>query len=509
MNFKKGWHWFLLAAVLGAMALAYDYPDILTRRPQGLHAWRQADCLSITLNYKDTDTPFHRPQIHYLGHHGDGGAMSDFPLLHFTMGRIWRSTGTQEWMFRAMVLSLFFLAMFMLHGMLRRLLKDDFLSVFIVALLFTSPMLAYYANNFLMNVPAWSMATIGWVLFWMNVTKASRGALVTSIAAFLFAGLLKATAALSLVAVTCVLLIQHVPLGTRILGGSPVPHSGWGLGLMLSSIAGLAVWYGYAHAYNSANDSGVFLVGTLPVWSVPEQEFRDTLEAIRVHLRRDYFRPFVYPLLLLAMVSIAFAPHRVPRLVLAVLALLVLGGASISVLFFGALKEHDYYSLDQLVVIPFLLLAGVLALPERLRRASRHWGSRLSMIAILVHCSDFARMRMEDRYAGWMNHEYLERVHWYGTMGPSLAELGITKGSRVISLPDPSFNITLYLMDRKGWTDFDSLSHHPQRIERLKALGAEFLFVHDEQALERLRSVPMESLGSHGPIRIFRLKEGN
>lgn len=507
MSFKEGWHWFLLAALLGSMAVTYGYPDILTKRPQGLHAWRQADCLSITLNYKDTDTPFHRPRIHYLGHHGDGSAMSDFPLIHFAIGRIWRSTGQQEWIFRALVLSLFCIAMFMLHGMLCGLLRDHFSSLFIVTLVFTSPMLAYYANNFLMNVPAWSMAIIGWAFFWKALERGSRGMLMACLAAFLFAGLLKATAALSLLTLTAILVMHHVPLGRKILGRIQVPHAAWGLGLSLVSILFLAGWYVYAHNYNSANDSGVFLVGTLPIWSVPDHEFRETLDAIRIHLRRDYFRPFVYPLLALALISAALGLQRAPRLLLVISTLLLLGTLSISVLFFGALKEHDYYSLDQLVLVPFLLAAGFLALPDRMRRVLQHWGARLVMLAVLIHCTDFARRRMEDRYAGWMNHEYLERVHWYGTLAPTLETLGISKDSRVISLPDASFNITLYLMDRTGWTDFDSLSHHPDKIRHYKAMGAEYLFVHDEQTLQRLGPVAKQKIGSHGPIQIFRLED--
>lgn len=64
-------HYFAIFIIL-FVSFYYGYNQYLFYEPQSSHKWRQADCLSITLNYHQYDIPFHEPQVHNLTSGGGG-----------------------------------------------------------------------------------------------------------------------------------------------------------------------------------------------------------------------------------------------------------------------------------------------------------------------------------------------------------------------------------------------------------------------------------------------------
>lgn len=493
--------------LMAIMSLTYGYQDILLRRPQGIHQWRQADCLSITLNYSKPDARVLDSRIHYLGRLGNGKTISEFPLFYYAIGKLWRHTGQSEPIFRAIVLALFYGGMFALFITIAGILKDNMAALFVVGLLFTSPMLAYYANNFLMNAPALSLVFIGWYCIWAYSRYKRKGILFLGVFFFLIAGTLKASAALSLLVLLCLVLISNTRVKQRFLGSFVLPHHGSVLGTFIISLAALFGWYSYAHAYNTANANAIFLVGVLPIWDLDSSAIHSVLSGVKVHFLRDYFRPFLYPVFVALTIPIILFWRNVPRVVLTSMGLLLLGSIAIALLFFQALREHDYYSLDQLIIVPFLLVCSFIALDRRFPGVSRTWWVQVVMIALLIHCTDFARRRMIDRYSGWMNAEYIDHTRDFGSIEPYLEQLNITKEDRVVCLPDPSPNITLYLMDRKGWTDFDSLSYYPERMQNPIRLGAKYLLVYKKSVYSRpgLYRYLANPIGHYKNIDIYRL----
>ena len=499
----------LLVVVLVAMSLVYGYPEILGRRPQGLHTWRQSDCLSITLNYFRSDLPINQSRIHYLGELGTGRTISEFPLLHYGIGHLWRMTGQSELLFRAVVLLFFACGMYALFRTLSCLLNDHILSVFIVALLFTSPMLVYYANNFLMNVPALSAAFVGWFLISKYWRSHRRSTVLVGLGLFTLAALFKATSALSLLSILGILVLDMFLPRWGLLSTVPYGHKRLAFVSIAIALALLGAWYSYAASYNAVNGNAIFLVGILPIWDLTPLGINEVLRGVRVHLERDYFRPVLYPVFLFALFAIWRYRKAMPKVLVGLLGLVVFGIISICLLFFQALREHDYYSLDQLIVVPLALALGAQAVSTRFPGILRSRWAQLTMLILLIHCTDFARRRMADRYGGWMNAQYLSYQKPFGEIAPYLTELGIAPDDRVISLPDPSPNNTLYLMNRSGWTDYDSLSFHPERINRLIDLHAKYLFVFKPEVYARRGMEPYltNPIGHYRNIDVYRLPE--
>ena len=95
----------------------------------------------------------------------------------------------------------------------------------------------------------------------------------------------------------------------------------------------------------------------------------------------------------------------------------------------------------------------------------------------------------------------------YFDIEPYLNEVGVKKDDLVISVPDGSLNVSLYLMNRYGWTN---LYHNPLKvndIEDLKKEGAKFLIIGDEGNLQdtTLKNYLQDPVGKYGEISIFRL----
>ena len=90
----------------------YDFHKIISLEPQSIHAWRQSDCVSFALNYCMEDRGLLEPSIHFIGGNDNGKTVSEFPIVYYTIGKIWRITGQHEFIYRGFVLALFFFRAF-------------------------------------------------------------------------------------------------------------------------------------------------------------------------------------------------------------------------------------------------------------------------------------------------------------------------------------------------------------------------------------------------------------
>src|SRR6188768_4374760 len=75
------------------------YSKTLFFRPSSTHQWRQTDCLSITKNYYEEGMHFFEPKIHYQGPK-DGHAVSELPILNYTVAALWKVFGEHEFIYR-------------------------------------------------------------------------------------------------------------------------------------------------------------------------------------------------------------------------------------------------------------------------------------------------------------------------------------------------------------------------------------------------------------------------
>src|ERR1035438_6797900 len=203
----SGW---IFVVLFITFSLSYHYDTILFLHPQSVHMWRQCDCLSITMNYFQDNNTFLQPSVHNLGRDGTGKTAGECPLLYFSIGQLWKIFGYHEYIYRLIILLFFFFGLFAFFKMLENKLRDSVLALLFSFLLFTSPSIVFYANNFLMNIPAFSLALTGLYFFFKFIETTKTRYLYLFAISYAFAGLLKVTSLLSFAAIFGLFLFELI-----------------------------------------------------------------------------------------------------------------------------------------------------------------------------------------------------------------------------------------------------------------------------------------------------------
>ena len=94
---------------------------------------------------------FFQPEVHNLVSDGrtSGYAVGECPLFYYFIAGLYKIFGQHDLIYRLVNTLLFFLGLFALYKMLEQWLGDSFWSMAVPVLLFTSPVVVYYANNYL------------------------------------------------------------------------------------------------------------------------------------------------------------------------------------------------------------------------------------------------------------------------------------------------------------------------------------------------------------------------
>jgi hypothetical protein len=106
-------------------------------------------------------------------------------------------------------------------------------------------------------------------------------------------------------------------------------------------------------------------------------------------------------------------------------------------------------------------------------------------------------------------HEKYERtLNALTSITPYLRELGIQRTDPVLSLPDGSPNITLYMMDQKGRSEYGlKRPDGTHRIDEFIESGMQYLIINDPGYLnnEFIKPYITNKIGEYENIQIFRL----
>jgi hypothetical protein len=472
----------VLLIIILCFAYFYNYQEILTLRPQGPHQWRQCDCLSITSKFYLNESSFFQPEVYNLLHDNEGKTASDFPLVYYIVSLLWKIFGKHEWIYRLLNFILSIFGMLALLRIFEGFLKESFWSLFSVGILFTSGIYVYYSLNFLMNTTALNMVFIGWYFFFRYYRNGHSKHLYFTFIFFLLGGLLKMSSLISFIALCALFTFEWIGVFQRksreIIFRNKLAFLA--SAFIVSVI--IVLWLLYISSYNQEHNSGVFLVGILPIWELSRDEISGIIDNIRHIWLEEYFYNPIHYLLISCLLCIWGFFKRSNRTLLILTSLIAIGFAGIVLLFFSPLGQHDYYVIDLLILSVFIMLtffAMVLGNRSRYRIIDLSILKVLAL-ALLILSMLHASEGQENRFTGWMNQQHTTEFYGYATIEPYLDSLGISCDSKVISMNDPSINITLYLMNRQGWSKYGTNMHDSTAIAHRIEMGAEYLLHHKE-----------------------------
>lgn len=480
----KNW---IFIGVLLLISFSYQYYEILDLEPQAMHSWRQADCASLAYGFIEESNPFD-PQMHnQLGDDFTSGrSAGEFTGLYYVVGKLWAMFGHHNWIFRLVVLLIFFASIFRMFKALCRHV-DQFWAYIGALLLFTSPLIVFYANNFLSNVPSLAFAILGWAVYLdFRVDRKTRQWLILTLF-FVLAGLLKVTGLVSFIAICGTEVLLRILTSERRFGWKEIALTIMGLGMVYG-------WYKYASIFNKAHGGKYTFNDLWPIWEMSAEQIDRAIGFFQDITFYQLLSIPGYALLLGTLVFLILRFRRFPiDLKLATIFSLV-GFSIYLMLWFNAVEHHDYYFINVLI-LPLILCVG---LAFTLKASGSVFNKKWIRITVLlltlmaiVYTGNNIRMRYYDHldvneslalkittplergYWQWMaNDDYLDV---FFEMDSVLLSHGVSREDRVVSVPDPSFNISLYNMNRKGWTSYGYNMEKPDVLREKISKGAKYL----------------------------------
>ncbi|MEI7595979.1 MAG: glycosyltransferase family 39 protein [Bacteroidota bacterium] len=509
----------VLFFLLILLSLAYNFQEILFIGPYSIHQWRQTDCLSVTLNYFRENLNFLEPSINWIGAKGNGKVVAEFPIIYFIIGNLWKLFGQHESIFRIFNLLIVFTGLYHLYKLFKSQLQSSFWSIFSVLFLFTSPILVYYSNSFIADGPALGLALIACYYIWKYYSTNVRNALYLACVFFLLAGLIKLSSLLIFVAL--------IPFQIYLIIKKRKSYPVYTISPFIIVIILIFAWLKYANIYNSANNDGLFLQGILPIWKMNALQIKTMAVALYNDLLPSFLNITALFIVLFMFIFSLINYKKANKFLISVNVITFAGVFAFIILFFQVFNVHDYYLVNLLIIIPLTILTFLDLIkknyPNFLEIKSIKTLAVIALSMLIYHTAVINRMKYnaKDRivkasiFIDKTTFDYWDWYHWYysysfkalETVKPYLRSLGIKRSDKVISIPDPTPNISLYLMDQKGFTDFGYAEKGEERIIKFKEMGAKYLIIFDPSLVnqEYLKPFLKNQIGTYDNISIFKL----
>lgn len=482
----------------------YGLNETLFYPPQSVHIWRQTNSLSLAQNYYQNNYPLLKSEMHNQfpddGH--SGKSVGEFPIIYYVVAQLWKLFGKHEWIFKFLQVSLLFLGLFSLFHVGRRLLGNTFWAGFISLLIFTSPMVIYYGPNFLPDVPALSFVFISW--FFISKFFDTKRLIYLWGAALFF----------------CLSMLLKITCGTFF-----VALGGWvayeiifqdedkrifnfrfrHILPFLVAIIPVVAWYWYAGYYNHIHKGHFSVHGIWPIWGASKEQLNRIIDSLDQIYFKEFFLPFTQYLTLGIWIYLVIRIKKLKPVFRFFILVLAVGFLLQVLLWFQVLDAHDYYMINLLVV--FVSVWGVFLYQIRQGKPVVQYIAYGLAIIFFTYNVITCKHRAEGRYIGWMNSPYENNYKALRSMEPLFDELGVGMDDKVISIPDPSINGTLYYMNRKGYTDFGSDFSNADGFYKRIEDGAKYLIVNDTSVLSKEYLAPFiqNEIGRYGNIRIFNI----
>ncbi len=472
---RQNW---IFAGLLLLVAVLNWYPKTTFCRPGYVHRWRQADCASITYNYYQKGMHFFEPEVHgYVSNGFTNGkaATSEVPTLYYGVAALYKIFGFHEFIYRLLTGLICLLGLFYLFKTIR-LLTGDFLWAAMGSLiLFTSPVLAYYGNNYLSNAPAFFVVLIAWFFGVSYFRSRQKRHLWVALSLFLLAGTFKITALISFFSLSGVFLLERIKVFS-FTGNRPplLAHRRiWMAGTLIILLA-IGGWVLYARQYNLINDTQHFSTRTFPIWKMTPDQRQTVWERVRDSWAKQYFHiSYRYALAGMYLFTLVFY-KRASRWIHGVTAFLLLGMAVYVGLQFDTFRDHDYYTINLFIVPVFVQFNFLLTLKNRFPVWFGSLYLKLVFAILLAVNVVHAHNEVYNRY--WALPEYFHSYTGLHDIEPYLDSIGITREHTLLSVTDDS-QASFYLMNRNGVPNYCGWMKEPKDIQRFVDAGIEYLLV--------------------------------
>ncbi|MBK7388771.1 MAG: glycosyltransferase family 39 protein [Bacteroidia bacterium] len=476
------------------------FDQYISLRPISDHTWAQCDRASVARNYAQESMNFFLPRVNYTaGKTGISGL--EFPAVNYFVAILYKLFGFNEFFYRATMLSLISGGLIAMMHILNQLLKNTLLSALLVICVYISPALTYYSPNFLPDAAGLGLILISWYYFFRSIKVPSTNYFVLFGITGALACLIKITFLISIVTIISVSIINLIMRSEKRF--FPFHHST--KFIIISILISFLTfgWYIYAKYLNETYQSWIFLMAMKPPQSYHELIF--DLKLIWFRYSNIYHTTGFYIIFSVSFLLMMLNLRHTNKLLLAILIFLYLGTASFAILMVRQFTNHEYYIIALFPVFFFQLLVSAEAIKKYHKRKLIQHTLIVVVLATVVTSAITTRKFLKERFsiAGAVNSgtdSYLV----YHDIEPYLRSLGIRYDQEVLSYFDYSPNVTLYLMNQKGWTI--PLGKNESSLEAVLKMKADYI-IFDER-YSSVTTLPEyiknQKIGQFKSIAIYR-----
>ena len=474
----------LFAALLVGLFFYYHYDDSSFKRPQSVHSWRQSDCASLALNYYQGGMDFFHPILHNLtsDNYTTGyTCTSEMPILYFSVAILYHIFGYHDYIFRLFNLLIFFVGLLYLYKLFYNLVKHQFWAMCLPFLLISSPVLAYYANNFLSNSAALGIVFIGWYHFMEYYKEKDKKYFKRALLFFTLAGLLKVTALLSLGAIIGIYLLEKLASNDK---GNIFRRGGTQVLAFILSLSIIGTWIAYASYYNNLHSTSYFSTTIFPIWGLSGDQITAVYDKVVRIWFGQYFNEPLWGFLGLCLLAIILLRKGANKNFLQITLIMLLGSWAFIALQFATLQDHDYYTINLFIIPVFILITIIDLINKHFPRILKSKVVMILMLSFTFYNVNYAKTELNNRYYGWWNNDGVKND--IEDITPYLRSIGIDRTDKVVYMPDGS-HLSLYLMNQPGWTEYverfynqgkpEYLNHDLKGMEKSISAGAKYLII--------------------------------
>ncbi len=520
---KKINYSFVFALIVVLISLLYNFQGMLNKAPYSIHQWRQCDGMSITLNYYNEGMKFFQPSMHFQ-YSNEGKGIGEFPIIYYINAAIWKITGQSNITARLLNIFIAFMGLFALYKTVYLLLKDYFYSIIIPLLVFSSTLYSYYLSGFLVNVDAISFIFISWYFiakYWKNKRILDLALFSLSVT---IAGVLRSTVLLGMAPFLLIYALEFLGIIKAKLFDKKLAS----FIALLFPIVVLAVWLKFAINYNEANNSVYFLTKLRPIWAADSIEIARIFSSLYNNLLPELFHysveVFLSIVLFLGFIFIGKQNKYLAIIWITILIELIV----YLLLWFLNLDVHDYYLLEIIILVPPLLLSVAMALKDRYTKLFDLLFLRYFIAFILLVSIAYTSFSLRAKYRGvgdknianyildkkdiaywnWYHWHYSNTFKAYESITPYLRSIGINREDLVLSIKDQSPNISLYLMDQKGFSSlYQEDKSIKEQIDFYTKRGIKYIIVNDASLMQgvELEEYKDNKIGEYKNIVIYKL----
>ena len=454
LSFKQSWAKVIFPSLLFLVCLVWFYSyvgifDYIHVRPTSIHSSAQCQRASIALNYYENDMNFFKPRIQKYSEMG-GVTGVEFPIVYYLDAVVYKLFGFNEAYARGVSLTIMSLGFYLFFLLANSFLNSSFLSIAVVGSAAFSPVLLFYAPNFMPDAPSVALILMAWYYFFRYIK--TRGAKYLNVFLVLatLAALIKVVALIALVILFCLIVLDKLNFFKHNL---QTPLFDKPLGVLIKIAVSFLVvlaWYYYAGWLAVAYKNETFSLS-------PVMGDAGTLQAVIRNIKDlwlfHYYAKESYILLGGAILFTTIFAKYTNRLLASITGLYFLGNLMFVYFFLNQFINHDYYIISILPLVFFILLTFV----DCLVRVSDKYFFSLKIIFFVVVLFNMKECLINCQRNYYMRYSS-EIYYWTGDFRPyydlehQLRKAGIKRTDLTISGFDDTFCSSLYLMNQIGLT---------------------------------------------------------